>query len=870
MRLWRDKRPWVAAGVVGAAAGASVLANAEPALTPVFVVAVTALTAVGAVIGAVRPPPPPAPPELDPPPVPPALLPVAHGTFRGRAAELDDLRARYDRKQRVLMLHGPPGVGKSALAQEFARRVAADHPDGQLYVDLSWPVHLRSPGEVLKSFLEALAWPSEVPPETQERAKLFRSRTQDQKLLVVLDSVPDRDELEVLLPAGPGCTVIVTSTRDLGRGLPADSRSIAVGPVTGADALAILRARVGLDDCDQAVPAAEVVALCGRLPLALRCAGELAKAGDCDLGRVADLLRPERGRLARLAGAGRDVQGRLAAEFERLTDREQRALMLLGQLDAATFLPLVLVPLLEISLPEAGNLVSQLHAAQLLEVAGPDAPSGTARYAFHPLVRLFVRDRAERSLDPDEADAARDRLTGDYLRAIEYALRVLEPGFRRRAADTGSTRFRMPGFADRIRHDLEDWVRAEYPNLIGGILAAHRRGEWGMAWRVAAHLDEHAVHRAQRERCRQALDRAYDAAGRDGSERGRQAVRLAQAGYAVAQEDYRRLAEVLPDPDPGDRLAYLRARRHLITAYGQMGAYREARAALDALTGELAAPPPPGPPRAELRVEWTLLALSRAEVLGNTSPLHWARDEPYHGIRNDDGSDRLAYRVHLALAEAAGRGRDWAAASAWLRRIPPGDDPVRSAAVAYRAGWLELMRADARDPAASGPDAVGHAAGAVAAYERAGNDSGAIRARCLLAAALLRCGRVADAEQQLEAARRNWRSVRDAAGAVPLAQLNADLLDARLKRVAGELLLRRDPPAATVSLRDAVDTYRRCGDFWSRAEGSRMLAEAHRRTGDRRQAVRLLLGVAQVFTDCGDWSHLRLAVDDLAELSGSF
>ncbi|MFD0597014.1 hypothetical protein ACFQZ4_36065 [Catellatospora coxensis] len=51
----------------------------------------------------------------------------------GRERELAELSSAT---ARVRNIHGPGGVGKSALAIRLAHALADEHPDGQLYLDL--------------------------------------------------------------------------------------------------------------------------------------------------------------------------------------------------------------------------------------------------------------------------------------------------------------------------------------------------------------------------------------------------------------------------------------------------------------------------------------------------------------------------------------------------------------------------------------------------------------------------------------------------------------------------------------------------------------------------------------------------------------
>lgn len=101
-------------------------------------------------------------------------------------AELDSIAAQDGRA--LALLHGPGGVGKTALALHWARDRFAD---GRLHVDLAGfsgrdPV---SPAEALGLFRRALGVPpGQVPADVDEQAALHRSLTAERALLVLLDN----------------------------------------------------------------------------------------------------------------------------------------------------------------------------------------------------------------------------------------------------------------------------------------------------------------------------------------------------------------------------------------------------------------------------------------------------------------------------------------------------------------------------------------------------------------------------------------------------------------------------------------------------------------------------------------------------------
>lgn len=155
----------------------------------------------------------------------PAQLPAGVPSFAGRRDVLDALDAMLapdsDQSPAVVIsaLVGTAGVGKTALAVHWARQVAGQFPDGQLYVNLrGFDPHrpAMEPAEALRGFLDALAvTPQRIPASLDAQAGLYRSLVADRRMLLILDDARDAAQVRPLLPAAPGCVVVVTSRNQL-------------------------------------------------------------------------------------------------------------------------------------------------------------------------------------------------------------------------------------------------------------------------------------------------------------------------------------------------------------------------------------------------------------------------------------------------------------------------------------------------------------------------------------------------------------------------------------------------------------------------------------------------------------------------------
>ncbi|MEE6258193.1 AfsR/SARP family transcriptional regulator [Plantactinospora sonchi] len=201
----------------------------------------------------------------------------------GRADELETLLRAVAGPAPLVLVDGMVGVGRTAFVVHAAHRLAARCPDGQFFVRLGADLPAGpatgvravetgpgGPAAVLGRLLRGLGVPGpELPADLDGRSALWRSELAGQRVLLVLDDVPDGTNLAPLLPAGPGCLTLVT-TRNRNWHPDAATR-VSLPPLDSGAAAALFRSALGdrAGDIDPAAVAA-VVGYCGGLPAALR------------------------------------------------------------------------------------------------------------------------------------------------------------------------------------------------------------------------------------------------------------------------------------------------------------------------------------------------------------------------------------------------------------------------------------------------------------------------------------------------------------------------------------------------------------------------------------------------------------------------
>ncbi|MFS4091382.1 ATP-binding protein [Streptomyces sp. AF1A] len=400
-------------------------------------------------------------------PLPRNDLPRDVPDFTGREERLAAVFDALD-SHRAVSVDGMAGVGKTCLAVHAAHRLAADFPDGQLYVDLHGFTEGRpplDPDSALRTLLAALDVPSErVPQEGLERlAACWRSELARRRVVVVLDNAADADQVRPLLPgAGPSVALITSRNRLLGLDeVPPVSLDV-LSPEESARLLA--RASGDPDGPEGRLArdpesAAEVLRLCGRLPLALRLAGaRLRHRPGWTVGILAERMAQGTSEFDAAFGAA------LAMSVRQLNRSQARLFRMLGLLPGTSFDAYVVAALADVPLHSAQAMLEDLLDAHLVQQPTAD------RYRLHDLVHQHAR-RAGAEQDPaGERERALCRVLDYYVHAAaaaDAAMPFLSPG---RAVRAGRSPAELPQFPDK--NAAFAWLVAEYGNLMAAFETA--------------------------------------------------------------------------------------------------------------------------------------------------------------------------------------------------------------------------------------------------------------------------------------------------------------------------------------------------------------------------------------------------------------
>ncbi|MET3983238.1 tetratricopeptide repeat protein [Streptomyces sp. PvR034] len=353
-------------------------------------------------------------------------LPDPVGAFTGRRAEIGQIaqwvqaaRASTQTRPVVVVLHGEPGVGRTALAVRAAHQLR-DQYRGACVVALSGSGGSGGGGgeaalptrEALLHLLNRLGAPREqllfrerssADQQVRRLTELYHQHLQGMPVTVVLDDAADAAQVRTLVPERSDSLVLVTAREALE--LPADTPAwvhhLAVGRLGAAESAEVVRAgaeAAGVGPHTDEVTAG-LLGLGAGLPLALRV---LAPLGGVR------------------AGEGGLLDRSLELAYVRLPEDRRRLLRRLALAGRASLGAAAAAALIGADRAEAGRLLRELAKAGLLDHVRGE------RYRMHDAVRAFAAARLAADEERASATAAHERLIRNYAQLADSVIRMVD------------------------------------------------------------------------------------------------------------------------------------------------------------------------------------------------------------------------------------------------------------------------------------------------------------------------------------------------------------------------------------------------------------------------------------------------------------
>ena len=375
----------------------------------------------------------------------------------------------------IVVVSGPPGVGKTALVRQAANAAAAaGRFDHVLFVDLRGyaddPNARVQPAVVLSKLLILLGVAdAEIAADPAEQAIQYQQRLDElaaegKSVLLWLDNASDPSQFEPLRPGSPIHRVAVTTRETFGRIPKPQVVDVEVMGSDEAVELLISAVRARNPDDGRLTQAPQVtlrlVELCDHLPLALQIvAALLADEPDRPIAELVTELASEEDRLNNLDyGTDLSVRAAFALSYKRLPDNLKRLFRLLS-----------VVPGGDVGLVAAGWLISASHTAvrpQLMALVRSHLTQQYVRnrWSMHDLIRLYSAELCAEQ--PEDAERALKVIVVKYLLGVGAAADWL----------TGVPNDNNRKFFPTAQHAAA-WFEEERTTAIAIVLAVAKRPE---------------------------------------------------------------------------------------------------------------------------------------------------------------------------------------------------------------------------------------------------------------------------------------------------------------------------------------------------------------------------------------------------------
>ncbi len=446
----------------------------------------------------------------------PRELPAPVRDFTGRVAELDllsDVAAGGGRALVICAVGGAAGVGKTALAVQWAHQVAERFPDGQLHVNLRGydPDRPVAPADALAGLLRTLGVPgTDIPDGAEERARLYRSKLAGRRMLVLLDNARDGEQVRPLLPGDPGCMAVVTSRDTLAGLVAADgARRLDLDVLPPGDAVALLRSLIGAPADADPEAVAELAGLCARLPLALRIAAELAATRpEVPVAELVAELKASRLDLLDAGEERADVRAVFSWSVQQLPDDVAAVFALLGLHPGTHLDTYACAALTGTTAGQARKMLGRLLRASLVQASSP------GRHGMHDLLRAYAREQAAARNTDDQCRQALTRLFDYYLAAAAAAMETLYPAEARQRPRIALVAAVVPQMADAAH--ARAWLDAERTNLVAVVVHCAGHGWSDHATGLAGTLFRYLMNGSHLPEAHTIYSHALQAAGGSG------------------------------------------------------------------------------------------------------------------------------------------------------------------------------------------------------------------------------------------------------------------------------------------------------------------------------------------------------------------
>lgn len=310
----------------------------------------------------------------------PFQVPCEIANFTGREEILAEIKKGIT-PGKIFLLHGSPGVGKTALAIKLGHLLRGKFPDGVLW----YKVDSTNAMDILLSIGRLFGEDMQSIKDVKVRSSIVRTLLENKRLLLIFDNVTGVDDLHLLLPNIASCCVIFTAQENV-LNISAEYISYPVKTFSKAETLDLFGKIFDKNYLEKHKKQILIISeKLGNLPLAVHIAAAYCRQFNISLEKYIKQLDAESFDLQELKYEDKNLLRAISIGFTGMDQKTREIFISLGVFEGKDFSLDAVAFINKIAVSETKQRVEQLQKISFLEVSGDN------RYRLHPLIKLFAR-----------------------------------------------------------------------------------------------------------------------------------------------------------------------------------------------------------------------------------------------------------------------------------------------------------------------------------------------------------------------------------------------------------------------------------------------------------------------------------------------